>query len=154
MSAVVGGIESVLQRLKIGSALPAFGFDHDLAVDPAVRKLQCGHRLRQVLEPRRPIVAAAREKSDVAAVDASEHAIAVKFDLIDPVASTGRGSGKRCELRCESERQFRRSRAVGQRHGIRASLFRFFLRRSALFCRLRRNCVRRCSHSRCRVALR
>ena len=42
-----GSIEGVLQRLEIGPALS--GLDHDLAIDPAVRKLQRGDRLRQCL---------------------------------------------------------------------------------------------------------
>src|SRR5688572_18305449 len=77
-------IESVLQCLKISASLP--GLDDDLAVDPTVRQLQCGNCLRQVLQLRRPIVTAAREKSDVVTVHTSQHTITVELDLVDPIA--------------------------------------------------------------------
>src|SRR5687767_3075887 len=88
--------QQVLERLKVARAT---GLEsHDFAVKKSALGRQLAGGRRQGGELPGPLLAVAREEGRLAALDARENSIAVKFDLVQPVVPGGRARDESREL--------------------------------------------------------
>ena len=83
----------------------------DLAVIPASGQLQPRDHGLQARQFRRPVIAAAGEQIDIAAVDPGQQPVAVEFDLVDPLLRIRRRAVGGCgQLRRQHRGQLRTGR--------------------------------------------
>ena len=85
-----GVVEGILQRAEVRQALLIH--HHNFPVQPARAHTQIPQRLDQRRQPGAPVVAVSRDAANRCAVDAGQQAVAVKFDLVEPVPRIGRHS--------------------------------------------------------------
>ena len=111
--------------------------DHDLAVDQRLPRRQCRQRRGDGLELAGPIETSPRLELDLAAGETGLHAVAVEFDLVDPVRRIRRRVAQqrqawRHEVRKRCRPGAGNLRAVGGRRWALAALRRLrLLRRGA-----------------------
>ena len=99
-----------LKQLKVGDAI--FIRHHYFAVQPGAAELQGGQRLGQLRHFCRPVMAVAGKAVRLALVQPGHQPVAVKLQLVNPVAIAWRCLGERGQLRLQHRRQCGLDRCV------------------------------------------